>query len=157
MFSIVQIDMNLLLIWIFFHDNYCSHLLFFPCWSSLSYHSCYVQLQALPIYLDKLFNQYVAIVLSVTFVLAFGEVYMPFLVLLTTRSNIICLWFKKIKFSSFLQVIPQATCSRYGLAVGANFVWLVRILMIICYPIAYPIGKVRMKSDWHNLYIKYSF
>ena len=40
------------------------------------------------------------------------------------------------------QVIPQAICTRYGLAVGANFVWLVRILMIICYPIAYPIGKV---------------
>lgn len=32
-------------------------------------------LQALPIYLDKLFNQYVAIILSVTFVLAFGEVH----------------------------------------------------------------------------------
>lgn len=31
-------------------------------------------LQALPIYLDKLFNQYLAIILSVTFVLAFGEV-----------------------------------------------------------------------------------
>lgn len=41
-----------------------------------------------------------------------------------------------------LQIIPQAVCSRYGLAVGANFVWLVRILMIICFPIAYPIGKV---------------
>ena len=25
---------------------------------------------------------------------------------------------------------------------GANFVWLVRILMIVCYPIAYPVGKV---------------
>ncbi|KAL5849670.1 hypothetical protein ACOSQ3_007722 [Xanthoceras sorbifolium] len=77
-------------------------------------------MEALPIYLDKLFNQYVAIILSVTFVLAFGE------------------------------VIPQSICSRYGLAVGANFVWLVRILMIICYPIAYPIGKV---LDWvlgHN-------
>ncbi|XP_048136130.1 DUF21 domain-containing protein At4g14240-like isoform X7 [Rhodamnia argentea] len=77
-------------------------------------------MEALPIYLDKLFNQYVAIILSVTFVLAFGE------------------------------VIPQAICTRYGLAVGANFVWLVRILMIICYPIAYPIGKV---LDWvlgHN-------
>ncbi|KAK3189951.1 hypothetical protein Dsin_029512 [Dipteronia sinensis] len=77
-------------------------------------------MEALPIYLDKLFNQYVAIVLSVTFVLAFGE------------------------------VIPQAICSRYGLAVGANFVWLVRILMIISYPISYPIGKV---LDWvlgHN-------
>ncbi|XP_028759937.1 DUF21 domain-containing protein At4g14240-like, partial [Neltuma alba] len=81
-----------------------------------------LHLQALPsIYLDKLFNQYVAIIiLSVTFVLAFGE------------------------------VIPQAICTRYGLAVGANFVWLVRILMIVCYPIAYPIGKV---LDWvlgHN-------
>ena len=31
-------------------------------------------LQALPIYLDKLFNQFVAIILSVTFVLFFGEV-----------------------------------------------------------------------------------
>ncbi|XP_022762002.1 DUF21 domain-containing protein At4g14240-like [Durio zibethinus] len=77
-------------------------------------------MEALPIYLDKLFNQYLAIILSVTFVLAFGE------------------------------VIPQAICTRYGLAVGANFAVLVQILMIICYPIAYPIGKV---LDWvlgHN-------
>ncbi|CAH9085804.1 unnamed protein product [Cuscuta epithymum] len=79
-----------------------------------------VAMEALPIYLDKIFNQYLAIVLSVTFVLAFGE------------------------------VIPQAICTRYGLAVGANFVWLVRVLMIICYPISYPIGKI---LDWvlgHN-------
>jgi len=45
-------------------------------------------------------------------------------------------------FPLWFQVIPQSICSRYGLAVGANFVWLVRILMIICYPVAYPIGKV---------------
>lgn len=77
-------------------------------------------MEALPIYLDKLFNQYVAIILSVTFVLAFGE------------------------------VIPQAICSRYGLAVGANFVWLVRILMVICYPIAYPIGKMLDYVLGHN-------
>lgn len=79
-----------------------------------------VAMEALPIYLDKLFNQYVAIILSVTFVLSFGE------------------------------VIPQAICTRYGLAVGANFVWLVRFLMIVSYPISYPIGKV---LDWvlgHN-------
>ncbi|KAK4492542.1 hypothetical protein RD792_003354 [Penstemon davidsonii] len=69
-------------------------------------------MEALPIYLDKLFHPVVAVILSVTFILAFGE------------------------------VIPQAVCSRYGLAVGANLVWLVRILMIICYPIAFPIGKV---------------
>ncbi|EPS74558.1 hypothetical protein M569_00197, partial [Genlisea aurea] len=77
-------------------------------------------MEALPIYLDKLFNQYVAIILSVTFVLTFGE------------------------------VIPQAICTRYGLAVGANFVWLVRFLMIICYPIAYPIGKILDCVLGHN-------
>ncbi|KAH6772742.1 CBS domain protein with a domain protein [Perilla frutescens var. hirtella] len=69
-------------------------------------------MEALPLYLDKLFHPVVAVILSVTFVLAFGE------------------------------IIPQSLCSRYGLAVGANFVWLVRILMIICFPIAYPIGKI---------------
>ncbi|XP_057752790.1 DUF21 domain-containing protein At4g14240-like [Arachis stenosperma] len=77
-------------------------------------------MEALPIYLDKIFNQFVAIILSVTFVLFFGE------------------------------VIPQAICSRYGLAVGANLAWLVRILMIICYPVAYPVGKVLDHLLGHN-------
>ncbi|KAL1308453.1 hypothetical protein HN51_050409 [Arachis hypogaea] len=77
-------------------------------------------MEALPIYLDKLFNQFVAIILSVTFVLFFGE------------------------------VIPQAICSRYGLAVGANLAWLVRILMLICYPVAYPVGKVLDYLLGHN-------
>ncbi|OVA05523.1 RNA recognition motif domain [Macleaya cordata] len=77
-------------------------------------------MEALPIFLDKIFHPFVAVVLSVTFVLAFGE------------------------------VIPQAICTRYGLAVGANFVWLVRILMIICYPIAYPIGKILDCVLGHN-------
>ncbi|KAF6145268.1 hypothetical protein GIB67_041463 [Kingdonia uniflora] len=77
-------------------------------------------MEALPIYLDKIFHPFLAVVLSVTFVLAFGE------------------------------VIPQAICTRYGLAVGANFVWLVRILMIICYPISYPIGKVLDCVLGHN-------
>ncbi|KAJ9696240.1 hypothetical protein PVL29_008468 [Vitis rotundifolia] len=77
-------------------------------------------MEALPIYLDKIFHPFVAILLSVTFVLAFGE------------------------------IIPQAICTRYGLSVGANFVWLVRILMIICYPIAFPIGKVLDAVLGHN-------
>ncbi|KAL6554558.1 hypothetical protein OROHE_007581 [Orobanche hederae] len=75
--------------------------------------------QALPLYLDRIFNQYVAIILSLTFVI-------------------------------FWRVIPQAICTRYGLAVGANFVWLLRILMLISYPISYPIEKI---LDWvlgHN-------
>ncbi|CAI9781158.1 unnamed protein product [Fraxinus pennsylvanica] len=77
-------------------------------------------MEALPIYLDKLFHPVVAVILSVTFVLAFGE------------------------------IIPQAICSKYGLAVGANLVWLVRILMIICCPIAYPIGKILDAILGHN-------
>ncbi|XP_060189575.1 DUF21 domain-containing protein At4g14240-like [Lycium barbarum] len=77
-------------------------------------------MEALPLYLDKLFNQYLAIILSVTFVLFFGE------------------------------VIPQAICTRYGLAVGSNFVWLVHILMFLCYPIAYPIGKILDCVLGHN-------
>ncbi|KAL6574164.1 DUF21 domain-containing protein [Orobanche hederae] len=68
--------------------------------------------QALPLYLDRIFNQYVAIILSVTPVLFFGE------------------------------VIPQATLTTFGLAVGAYFVWLVWILMLIRYPIYYPIRKL---------------
>ncbi|XP_061341334.1 putative DUF21 domain-containing protein At1g03270 isoform X2 [Gastrolobium bilobum] len=77
-------------------------------------------MEALPIYLDKIFHPVVAVLLSVTFVLAFGE------------------------------VIPQAICTRYGLYVCANFVGLVRVLMIICYPIAYPIGKVLDVLLGHN-------
>lgn len=77
-------------------------------------------MEALPLYLDKIFHPVVAVVLSVTFVLAFGE------------------------------VIPQAICTRYGLYVGANFVGLVRVLMLICYPIAYPIGKVLDVLLGHN-------
>ncbi|XP_057717693.1 DUF21 domain-containing protein At4g14240 [Arachis stenosperma] len=77
-------------------------------------------MEALPIYLDKIFHPVVAVILSVTFVLAFGE------------------------------VIPQAICSRYGLYVGSNFVGLVRVLMIICFPIAYPIGKVLDILLGHN-------
>ncbi|WCJ21500.1 hypothetical protein M5689_003647 [Euphorbia peplus] len=77
-------------------------------------------MEALPLYLDRIFHPFVAVLLSVTFVLAFGE------------------------------VIPQAICSRYGLYIGANFVWLVRILMIICYPITYPIAKVLDVVLGHN-------
>ncbi|WJX09154.1 Protein SUPPRESSOR OF GENE SILENCING [Trifolium repens] len=71
---------------------------------------------ALPLYLAKLFHPVVAVLLSVTFVLAFGE------------------------------VIPQAICTRYRLYVGATFIGLVRVLVFICYPIAYPIGKLRERG-----------
>ncbi|KAJ1514866.1 hypothetical protein HMI54_013324 [Coelomomyces lativittatus] len=42
----------------------------------------------------------------------------------------------------FGEIIPQAICSRYGLAIGANFRWVVQFLMILFSPIAYPISKL---------------
>lgn len=40
------------------------------------------------------------------------------------------------------EVIPMAICTRYGLEVGAKLSWLVWILMGICYPVAWPVGKI---------------
>lgn len=69
-------------------------------------------MEALPIFLDKIVPEYLAIILSVTFVLIFGE------------------------------VIPQAAISRFGLAVGGNLHWLVWILIFIGSPISWPISKL---------------
>ena len=44
--------------------------------------------------------------------------------------------------SGGMQVIPQAICSRFGLSVGASCIWLVKVLMVLCFPISYPVGKV---------------
>lgn len=79
-----------------------------------------IAMEALPLFLDNIFHPVVAIILSVTFVLAFGE------------------------------VLPQAVCSRYGLAIGANLVWFVRILMFICFPVSYPVGKLLDHVLGHN-------
>lgn len=38
--------------------------------------------------------------------------------------------------------MPQGICTRYGLAVGYYASWLLRPLMVIAFPIAYPLGKI---------------
>lgn len=42
----------------------------------------------------------------------------------------------------FSQIIPQSVCSRYGLTVGAKTAGVVRVLLLIFFPVAYPISKV---------------
>ncbi|CAN7105251.1 DUF21 domain-containing protein At1g47330 [Brassica rapa] len=72
-------------------------------------------MEALPIFLDRIVPPLAAIVISVTLILVFGE------------------------------IMPQAVCTRYGLKVGAIMAPLVRVLLILFFPIAYPISKV---LDW---------
>ncbi|CAN1272282.1 DUF21 domain-containing protein At2g14520 [Linum perenne] len=69
-------------------------------------------METLPIFLDGLVTAWGAILISVTLILLFGE------------------------------IIPQAVCSRYGLAIGATVAPFVRVLVWICSPVAYPIGKL---------------
>ncbi|XP_071721689.1 DUF21 domain-containing protein At2g14520-like isoform X2 [Rutidosis leptorrhynchoides] len=69
-------------------------------------------MEALPIFLDSLVTAWGAILISVTLILLFGE------------------------------IIPQSVCSRYGLAIGATVVPFVRLLVWICFPVAYPISKL---------------
>jgi len=69
-------------------------------------------MEALPIFLDSLVTAWGAILISVTLILLVGE------------------------------IIPQSVCSRYGLAIGAAMAPVVRVLVFICFPIAYPISKL---------------
>ncbi|KAH1082879.1 hypothetical protein J1N35_022640 [Gossypium stocksii] len=69
-------------------------------------------MEALPIFLDSLLSEWCSILISVTLILAFGE------------------------------IIPQAVCSRYGLSVGAKLSVLVRFIVIVLFPVAYPISKL---------------
>ncbi|XP_012079460.1 DUF21 domain-containing protein At2g14520 [Jatropha curcas] len=69
-------------------------------------------MEALPIFLDSLVTAWGAVLISVTLILLFGE------------------------------IIPQAVCSRYGLAIGAAVAPIVQVLVWICFPLAYPISKL---------------
>ena len=40
------------------------------------------------------------------------------------------------------EIVPQAICSHYGLAIGAWTAWFVRFLMIVSSPISWPISKL---------------
>ncbi|RUS77967.1 hypothetical protein EGW08_014276 [Elysia chlorotica] len=74
-----------------------------------------VAVEAMPIFLDHVSNPVIAIIVSVTAVLIFGE------------------------------VVPQAVCTRYGLAIGAYLAPLVYFMMGAFFIIAYPFSKM---LDW---------
>ena len=42
----------------------------------------------------------------------------------------------------FGEIVPQAACSRHGLYIGANTVWIVKLFIILMYPVAWPISVI---------------
>jgi len=68
-------------------------------------------MEALPMVVDRLTSPAVSLALSVTVVLLFGE------------------------------ILPQALCSRYGLAVGYYTLWVTKAVMWVTFPVTWPIAK----------------
>ena len=48
----------------------------------------------------------------------------------------------------FGEIIPQAICSQHGLRVGAYSIWLVKIAIVLFYPVAKPLSLL---LDWSGL------
>ncbi|XP_063167887.1 metal transporter CNNM4-like [Candoia aspera] len=42
----------------------------------------------------------------------------------------------------FGEIIPQAICSRHGLAIGANTIFITRLIMLVTFPVSYPISQI---------------
>ncbi|KAI4351631.1 hypothetical protein L6164_005974 [Bauhinia variegata] len=72
-------------------------------------------LEGVSVSMEKIFPEWLAVIISATFVGIIAE------------------------------IIPQALCSRYGLSVGAKLSLFVQVLLLVFFPLSYPISKL---LDW---------
>lgn len=78
-------------------------------------------MEALPLFLDTMFNTEISVLISVTFILAFGE------------------------------VIPQSICTGSNqIKIACRCIPIVRVFMIVLFPIAYPLAKLLDKVLGHK-------
>ncbi|CAL1265152.1 unnamed protein product [Larinioides sclopetarius] len=57
-------------------------------------------------------------------------------------SGIIAIVGSTISIVIFGEIIPQAICSRHGLAIGAKTVYVTKLFMLATFPLSYPISKI---------------
>ncbi|XP_052006887.1 metal transporter CNNM2-like isoform X2 [Xyrauchen texanus] len=57
-------------------------------------------------------------------------------------SGLIAVVVSTIGIVIFGEIVPQAICSRHGLAVGANTIFLTKFFMILTFPASYPVSKL---------------
>ncbi|XP_049821348.1 unextended protein isoform X2 [Aethina tumida] len=56
-------------------------------------------------------------------------------------SGLIAVIFSTLAIVMFGEISPQAVCSRHGLAIGAKTIWITKVVMVITFPLSYPISK----------------
>jgi metal transporter CNNM len=57
-------------------------------------------------------------------------------------SGLIAIMMSTLSIVIFGEIIPQAICSRFGLAVGAKTIYITKFFMFITSPLAFPLSKL---------------